>query len=157
MKRFKKAIAVMLSMMLLFAFGMTANASESTEATSDQAIKVESDIQLTTGNEDVIKRLTRADKPDNVTSSVYVMQENLNFKTPETTSLKREPISSLKANPMAASATVSSATYSGTITQEEAHNFYIRSICSLVNCCSPSWMVHFQPSLTMTYTYMSLI
>ncbi|MCF2719646.1 Ig-like domain-containing protein [Paenibacillus sp. UKAQ_18] len=123
MKRFKKAIAVMLSMMLLFAFGMTANASESTEAASDQAIKAESKIHLTTDNEDVIKRLTRADKPDSVTSSVYVMQENLNFKTPETTSLRREPVTSLKASPMAASATASSATYSGTITQEGGTQF----------------------------------
>lgn len=157
MKRFKKAIAMMLSMMLLFAFGMTANASESKEAASDQAIKSEPKIQLTTENGDLIKRLTRADKPDSVTSSVYVMQENLNFKTPETTSLKRESMSSLKESPMVASATASSATYSGTITQEEVHNFYIQSICSLVNCCRPSWMVHFQPSLTMIYTYMSLI
>ncbi|KYG94395.1 hypothetical protein ABEW24_12070 [Paenibacillus jamilae] len=123
MKRFKKAIAVMLSMILLFAFGMTANASENTEAASDQAIKAESEIQLTTVNGDVIKRLTRADKPDSVTSSVYVMQENLNFNTPETTSLKRESISSLKVSPMAALATASSATYSGTITQEGGTQF----------------------------------
>jgi hypothetical protein len=123
MKRFKKAIAMMLSMMLLFAFGMTANASESKEAASDQAIKSEPKIQLTTENGDLIKRLTRADKPDSVTSSVYVMQENLNFKTPETTSLKRESMSSLKESPMVASATASSATYSGTITQEGGTQF----------------------------------
>ncbi|MBE0341855.1 hypothetical protein E4V51_12545, partial [Paenibacillus sp. 28ISP30-2] len=64
MKRFKKAIAVMLSTMLLFAFGMTANASQSTERVSDQAIKAESNVQLTAVNEDVIKQLTRADQPD---------------------------------------------------------------------------------------------
>ncbi|APB70357.1 hypothetical protein PPYC1_08345 [Paenibacillus polymyxa] len=123
MKRFKKAIAVMLSMMLLFAFGMTANASESTGVASDQAIKAESEIQLTTVNEDIIKHLTRADKPESITSSVYAMKEDLNFKTPETASLKRENVSALKANPMTASATVSSATYSGTITQEGGTQF----------------------------------
>lgn len=90
MKRFKKAIAVMLSAMLLFAFGLTANASQSTDGVSDQAIKAESDVQLTTANESVIKQLMRADKPDSITSSVYAMKEDLNFKTPETPSLKKK-------------------------------------------------------------------
>lgn len=123
MKRFKKAIAVMLSTMLLFAFGMTANADQSTEAASDQAIKAESEVQLTTPNKNVIKYLTRADKPDSITSSVYVLKEELNFKTPEAISLKKKTVSSLKASPMAASATASSATYSGTITQEGGTQF----------------------------------
>lgn len=157
MKRFKKAIAMMLSMMLLFAFGMTANASESKEAASDQAIKSEPKIQLTTESGDLIKRLTRADKPDSVTSSVYVMQENLNFKTPETTSLKRESMSSLKESPMVASATASSATYSGTITQEGGTQFLYPIYLQPGELLHTSWMVHFQPSLTMIYTYMSLI
>ncbi|MFK4300646.1 MULTISPECIES: hypothetical protein [unclassified Paenibacillus] len=121
MKRFKKAIAVMLSTMLLFAFGLTANASQGTEGVSDQAIKAESDVQLTTVNESVIKQLTRADKPDSITSSVYAMKEDLNFKTPETPSLKKETVPSLKASP--AAATASSATYSGTITEEGGTQF----------------------------------
>ncbi|WP_149093903.1 carboxypeptidase-like regulatory domain-containing protein [Paenibacillus terrae] len=121
MKRFKKAIAVMLSTMLLFAFGMTANASQSTEGVSDQAIKAESNVQLTTENESVIKQLTRADKPDSITSSVYAMKEDINFKTPETPSLKKETVPSLKASPTAA--TASTATYSGTITEEGGTQF----------------------------------
>lgn len=121
MKRFKKAIAVMLSTMLLFAFGLTANASQSTDGVSDQAIKVESDVQLTTANENVIKQLTRADKPDSITSSVYALKEDINFKTPETPSLKKETVPSLKASP--AAATASSATYSGTITEEGGTQF----------------------------------
>ncbi|WP_431087730.1 Ig-like domain-containing protein [Paenibacillus sp. 8b26] len=121
MKRFKKAIAVMLSTMLLFAFGLTANASQGTEGVSDQAIKAESDVQLTTVNESVIKQLTRADKPDSITSSVYAMKEDINFKTPETPSLKKETVPSLKASPTAA--TASTATYSGTITEEGGTQF----------------------------------
>ncbi|ALP38276.1 hypothetical protein ASL14_20950 [Paenibacillus sp. IHB B 3084] len=121
MKRFKKAIAVMLSTMLLFAFGMTANASQSTERVSDQAIRAESNVQLTAVNEDVIKQLTGADKPDSITSSVYAMKEDLNFKTPETPSLKKETVPSLKASPTAA--TASTATYSGTITEEGGTQF----------------------------------
>lgn len=118
MKRLRKAISVMLCTMLLFAIGATANASPSTEGVPDQAIKTESGIQLTTVKEDEIEHLTRSDKPDSVTSSVYVLQDNLNFKAPETTSLKKETVSSLKTSLMAASATASTATYSGTITQE---------------------------------------
>ncbi|MGQ3480613.1 Ig-like domain-containing protein [Paenibacillus sp. TY11] len=121
MKRFRKAIAVMLSTMLLFAFGMTANASQGTEGASDQAVKAESNIHLTTYNEDVIKHLTRADKPEGITSSVYTMKENINFKAPETFSLKKETVPSLKASPTAA--TASSATYSGTITEEGGTQF----------------------------------
>ncbi|MCC3380158.1 Ig-like domain-containing protein [Paenibacillus farraposensis] len=118
MKRLRKAISVMLCTMLLFAIGATANASPSTEGVPDQVIKTESEIPLTTVKEDKIEHLTRSDKPDSVTSSVYVLQDNLNFKAPETTSLKKETVSSLKTSLMAASATASTATYSGTITQE---------------------------------------
>ncbi len=65
MKRFRKAISVMLSLMLLFAFGMTANASQGTELNKEkQAIEADSSFQLTTNNEDVIEHLTRVDKPE---------------------------------------------------------------------------------------------
>ncbi|UMR34394.1 Ig-like domain-containing protein [Paenibacillus polymyxa] len=122
MKRFRKAISVMLSLMLLFAFGMTANASQGTELNKEkQAIEADSSFQLTTNNEDVIEHLTRVDKPEGITSSVYNMQENINFKAPETFSLKRETLPSLKASPTAA--TASSATYSGTITEEGGTQF----------------------------------
>ncbi|MBE0337174.1 hypothetical protein [Paenibacillus sp. 23TSA30-6] len=125
MNRFKKATSVMLSTVLLLSFGMTANASQTTEGKTEQAIKAESNVQLTTENESVIKHLTRADKPASITDSVYAITENINLQTPQKSVLKKKVTPSLKASPKSASAkaTASSATYSGTITEEGGTQF----------------------------------
>ncbi|TKH43954.1 hypothetical protein C1I60_11400 [Paenibacillus terrae] len=127
MNRFRKATSVLLSTVLLLSFGMTANASQSTEGKTEQAIKAESNVQLTTEKESVIKDLTRADKPASITDSVYAITENINLQTPQKSVLKKKVTPSLKASPKSASAnataTASSATYSGTITEEGGTQF----------------------------------
>ncbi|MGG1653796.1 hypothetical protein [Paenibacillus sp. NRS-1780] len=127
MNRFRKATSLLLSTVLLLSFGMTANASQSTEGKTEQAIKAESSFQLTTEKESVIKDLTRADKPASITDSVYAITENINLQTPQKSVLKKKVTPSLKASPKSASAnataTASSATYSGTITEEGGTQF----------------------------------
>ncbi|MEC0234804.1 hypothetical protein P4H71_10740 [Paenibacillus kribbensis] len=130
MKRFRKVISVTLSSMLLLSFGMTANASASTEEKTDQAIQAASNVQLTTDKESVIKQLTRADKPESITDSVYTITENINLATPQKSELKKRVTPSLKASLKSTSvkaaadvATATSATYSGTITEEGGTQF----------------------------------
>ncbi|MCP3743719.1 Ig-like domain-containing protein [Paenibacillus sp. A3M_27_13] len=130
MQRFKKVVSVTLSSMLLLSFGMTANASASPEVKTDQAIQAVSNVQLTTDKESVIEQLTRADKPASITDSVYTITENINLATPQKSVLKKRVTPSLKASANSVSskaaatvATASTATYSGTITEEGGTQF----------------------------------
>ncbi|QNV58113.1 hypothetical protein GMA19_03286 [Paenibacillus polymyxa E681] len=130
MKRFRKVISVTLSSMLLLSFGMTATASESTGERTDQAIQTVSNVQLTTDSGSVIEQLTRADKPTSITDSVYTITESINLATPQKSVLKKRVTPSLKASTNSVSAkaaatiaTASTATYSGTITEEGGTQF----------------------------------
>lgn len=116
--------------MLLLSFGMTANASASPEVKTDQAIQIVSNVQLTTDKGSVIEQLTRADKPASITNSVYTITENINLATPQKSVLKKKVTPSLKASTKSVSAkaaatvaTASTATYSGTITEEGGTQF----------------------------------
>ncbi|WP_416383363.1 hypothetical protein [Paenibacillus polymyxa] len=132
MKRFRKVISVALSSMLLLSFGLTANASASPEVKTDQAIQAVSNVLLTTDKESVIEQLTREDKPASITDSVYTITENINLATPQKSVLKKRvtPLLKASANSVSskAAATASTATYSGTITEEGGSSLIVNGV-----------------------------
>ncbi|MBH5316263.1 hypothetical protein I6N90_00380 [Paenibacillus sp. GSMTC-2017] len=122
MMRFRKAFVVMLSMMLLFSFVMVTNASEGIGVGVNKPIKAQEEKPLITKSVHYSNQLSRLDNDDRLTTSVQAVTEQINLNSPATVTLKKDSNIVLKSV-QATTSTVTSATYSGTITQTGTSQF----------------------------------